>query len=154
MEFTAVVLEPTHSNPFLIWCLSGKWLLVLPPISSPVSLTDMCILSTPPKALAWSCWPALMFSTFRIIFSKVPVRRPPTSFTGVFMGWGGDSQRLGLLSSVHGPYQGLMMTVEWSSDAYRPWLHKQLSYQTQTTVPQWVISKWVCVKCWQKSDTQ
>lgn len=43
-ELTAVILEPTHSNSFLICCLSGYWLSVLSPISSPGSLTDMCSL--------------------------------------------------------------------------------------------------------------
>lgn len=87
-ELTAVILEPTHPNFFLICCLvidSQFFLLFLVLIAWQTCVFSWSLCS-PPKALAWSCSPALMFSTFSIISSKVPMRIWPSSFTGGYMG--------------------------------------------------------------------
>lgn len=85
-ELTAVILEPTHSNPFLICYTSGYWLLVLSPISSSVSLTDACVLPVTGTGL-------VLFTSSHVFYVQCNIPQTAcehntSSFTGVFMGWG------------------------------------------------------------------
>ena len=97
-ELTAVILEPAHPNLVLICCLSGCWHVVLLPLLVLLAW-QMCVflwsLNTPPKALAGSCSPALVFSTSSIVYPNLPTRMQPSSFTGVFMGWGQGFTKVG-----------------------------------------------------------
>lgn len=108
----AVFLEPTHRNPLLICCLvTDSWFylpfIVLLAWKMHVFSWSLKSLS---KALLWPHSPALMSSTFSIKSPEVPVRTPPRSVTGAFMGWGQGFTKVRLFILSAWPISG---TQEW-----------------------------------------
>lgn len=85
-ELTVVILEPTHSNSFLICCLSGYWLSVLSPVSSPGSLTDMCILLV--SQLSTKGTGLVLLTSSHVFYFQYNIPQSGCEDTTQFIHWG------------------------------------------------------------------